>query len=200
MKKKNYWMYAFIVLFALIIVFTGFIGAKIFSAPNETYKVTSKIEDKDQKVFTVNMNKKQANEMSAYYLEHTLNNGKAEYQFNLKKDAVLSGQIGFLGSKIHFDLEMEPYAKTNGDVLLKAKKIKVGALSLPIKFVMNYAKNSFKIPTWVDVNSKDKTILLKFTKFTTKEGYSIRARQLDLKHDKLVFDVMNKKMTDNEDK
>lgn len=63
---------------------------------------------------------------------------------------------------------------------------------------MNYAKNSFKIPNWVDVNSNDKTILLKFTKFTTKEGYSIRAKKIDLKHDKLVFDVMNEKMTSNE--
>jgi uncharacterized protein YpmS len=191
-------MYAFLILLGIMVIFGGILGSKIFSSPNETYQVTSKIEDQNQKVFTVNMNKKQANEMSSYYLKHTLNNGKAEYQFTLKKDAVLSGQLAFLGSKIHFDLEMEPYAKTNGDVLLKAKTIKVGALSLPIKFVMNYAKNSFKIPNWVDVNSNDKTILLKFTKFTTKEGYSIRAKKIDLKHDKLVFDVMNEKMTSNE--
>lgn len=191
-------MYAFLVLFGLILVFGGVLASKIFSSPNETYQVTNTISDKNQQVFTVNMDKKQANQMSEYYLKHTLNNGKAEYQFTLKNDAVLSGKLAFLGSKIHFDLEMEPYAKTNGDVLLKAKKIKVGALSLPIKFVMNYAKNSFKIPNWVDVNSNDKTILLKFTKFTTKEGYSIRAKKLDLKHDKLVFDVMNKKMTEDQ--
>lgn len=194
MKKKNFWMYAFLILFGLIIVFGGLLASKIFSAPNETYRVSSKIESENQNVFTVHMNKQQANKMSAYYLKHTLNNGKAQYQLNLKKDAVLSGKIAFLGAKIHFDLEMQPYAKTNGDVLLKAKKIKVGALSLPIKFVMNYAKNSFKIPDWVDVNSKDKTILLKFTKFTTKEGYSIRAKKIDLKNDDLVFDVMNQKM------
>lgn len=156
------------------------------------------MEPKSQQVFTVNMDKRQANQMAEYYLKHTLNNGKAQYSFKLKKDAVMSGQIAFLGSKIHFDLEMEPYAKTNGDVLLKAKRIKVGALSLPIKFVMNYAKNSFKIPNWVDVNSNDKTILLKFTKFTTKEGYSLRAKKIDLKNDQLVFNVMNKKMTDDQ--
>lgn len=195
MKKKNYWMYAFLVLLGVILIFGGLLTSKILSAPNETYRVSSKIESPNQKVFTVNMNKKQANEMSAYYLKHTLNNGKAQYQLKLKDEAVLSGKVKFLGANIHFDLEMKPYAKTNGDVLLKAKKIKVGALSLPIKFVMNYAKNSFKFPKWVDVNSKDKTILLKFTKFTTKEGYSIRAKKIDLKHDNLVFDVMNKKMT-----
>ncbi|KRL66200.1 YpmS family protein [Companilactobacillus versmoldensis] len=198
MKKKNYWKIAFLVLMGLLLVFGGLLSAKIFSAPNETYKVSSTIEAKDQQVFTVHMDKSQANEMASYYLEHTLNNGKAEYDLKLNKQAVMSGELSFLGSKIHFDLEMQPYAKTNGDVLLKAKKIKVGALSLPIKFVMNYAKNSFKIPKWVDVNSNDKTILLKFTKFTTKEGYSIRAKKIDLKHDKLVFDVMNDKITDNQ--
>lgn len=198
MKKKNYWKIAFLVLMGLLLVFGGLLSAKIFSAPNETYKVSSTIEAKDQQVFTVHMDKSQATEMASYYLEHTLNNGKAEYDLKLNKQAVMSGELSFLGSKIHFDLEMQPYAKTNGDVLLKAKKIKVGALSLPIKFVMNYAKNSFKIPKWVDVNSNDKTILLKFTKFTTKEGYSIRAKKIDLKHDKLVFDVMNDKITDNQ--
>lgn len=191
-------MYAFLTLLTILIVFVGLLSAKIFSAPNETYKVSSTMEPKSQQVFTVNMDKRQANQMAEYYLKHTLNNGKAQYSFKLKKDAVMSGQIAFLGSKIHFDLEMEPYAKTNGDVLLKAKRIKVGALSLPIKFVMNYAKNSFKIPDWVDVNSNDKTILLKFTKFTTKEGYSIRAKKIDLKNDQLVFNVMNKKMTDDQ--
>ncbi len=191
-------MYAFLTLLTILIVFGGLLSAKIFSAPNETYKVSSTMEPKSQQVFTVNMDKRQANQMAEYYLKHTLNNGKAQYSFKLKKDAVMSGQIAFLGSKIHFDLEMEPYAKTNGDVLLKAKRIKVGALSLPIKFVMNYAKNSFKIPDWVDVNSNDKTILLKFTKFTTKEGYSIRAKKIDLKNDQLVFNVMNKKMTDDQ--
>lgn len=191
-------MYAFLTLLTILIVFVGLLSAKIFSAPNETYKVSSTMEPKSQQVFTVNMDKRQANQMAEYYLKHTLNNGKAQYSFKLKKDAVMSGQIAFLGSKIHFDLEMEPYAKTNGDVLLKAKRIKVGALSLPIKFVMNYAKNSFKIPDWVDVSSNDKTILLKFTKFTTKEGYSIRAKKIDLKNDQLVFNVMNKKMTDDQ--
>lgn len=191
-------MYAFLTLLTILIVFGGLLSAKIFSAPNETYKVSSTMEPKSQQVFTVNMDKRQANQMAEYYLKHTLNNGKAQYSFKLKKDAVMSGQIAFLGSKIHFDLEMEPYAKTNGDVLLKAKRIKVGALSLPIKFVMNYAKNSFKIPNWVDVNSNDKTILLKFTKFTTKEGYSLRAKKIDLKNDQLVFNVMNKKMTDDQ--
>ncbi|MFD1471324.1 YpmS family protein [Companilactobacillus mishanensis] len=198
MKNKNYWKYAFIALLAVILVFGGILGSKVFSAPNETYKVSSKIESQNEQIFTVNMNKDQANEMAQYYLEHTLNNGKAEYQLKLKKDAELTGEVKFLGAKIHFNLIMTPYAKTNGDVLLKAKQIKVGALSLTIKFVMNYAKNSFKIPDWVDVNSKDKTILLKFTKYRTKEGYSIRAKKLDLKNDKLVFDVMNTKITDNQ--
>jgi len=90
---------------------------------------------------------------------------------------------------------MSPFAKTNGDVLLKAKAIKIGDLSLPISFVMNYINNSFKVPEWVSVNSKDKTILLKFTKFTTKEGYGIRAKKIDFKNNILKFDIMNEKIT-----
>ncbi|WP_125590461.1 YpmS family protein [Companilactobacillus jidongensis] len=195
MKNKNYWKYAFIALVAVLVVGLGILGTKVLSSPSETYKVSSQIESQNDKVFTVNMNKDEANKMAQYYLKNTLNDGKTEYQLKLKNDAELSGAIAFLGSKIHFTLVMQPYAKTNGDVLLKAKNIKIGELSLPIAFVMNYINNSFKIPDWVSVNSKDKTILLKFTKYTTKEGYGIRAKKIDLKNNKLQFDIMNEKIT-----
>ncbi|GEO46104.1 YpmS family protein [Companilactobacillus kimchii] len=197
MKNKNYWKYAFIALVAILVVGFGYLGTKVLSSPTENYQVSSKINN-DDKVFTVNMNKREANKMAQYYLKNTLNNGKTEYQLVLKKDAELSGAIKFLGAKIHFTILMQPYAKTNGDVLLKAKEMKIGDLSLPISFVMNYIKNSFKTPDWVSINGKDKTMLLKFTKFTTKEGYGIRAKNIDLKHDKLSFEVMNTKITDNQ--
>ncbi|WP_334328740.1 YpmS family protein [Companilactobacillus sp. HBUAS59699] len=195
MKNKNYWKYAFIALVAVLVVGLGIVGTKVLRSSNETYRVSSTIESQNDKVFTVDMNKQEANKMAQYYLKNTLNDGKTEYQLKLKKDAELTGAIAFLGSKIHFALVMTPYAKTNGDVLLKAKAIKIGELSLPISFVMNYINNSFKVPEWVSVNSKDKTILLKFTKFTTKEGYGIRAKKIDLKNNKLQFDIMNKKIT-----
>lgn len=195
MKNKNYWKYAFIALVAILVVGLGILGTKVLSSSNETYRVSSQIESQNDKVFSVDMNKEEANKMAQYYLKNTLNDGKTEYQLKLKKDAEVTGAIAFLGSKIHFALVMTPYAKTNGDVLLKAKAIKIGDLSLPISFVMNYINNSFKVPEWVSVNSKDKTILLKFTKFTTKEGYGIRAKKIDLKNNKLQFDIMNKKIT-----
>ena len=196
--KKNYWKYAFIALVAIIVVGLGFIGTKVFSSPRDNYQVSSKIIDQDAKVFTVNMTKQEANKMAQYYLKNTLNDGKTDYQLILKKDAELTGDVKFLGAKINFTILMQPYAKTNGDVLLKAKKMKIGDLSLPISFVMNYIKNSFKTPNWVSIDGKDKSILLKFTKFTTKEGYGIRAKNLDLKNNKLSFEVMNTKITDNQ--
>ncbi|KRK80563.1 YpmS family protein [Companilactobacillus nodensis] len=195
MKKRNYWKYAFIALVAVLVVGLGILGTKVFSSPSETYQVSSKIESQNNKVFSVDMDKEEANKMAQYYLKNTLNDGKTEYQLKLKSDAELTGAIAFLGSKIHFTLVMSPFAKTNGDVLLKAKAIKIGDLSLPISFVMNYINNSFKVPEWVSVNSKDKTILLKFTKFTTKEGYGIRAKKIDLKNNILKFDIMNEKIT-----
>ena len=196
--KRNYWKYAFIALVAIIVVGLGIIGTKVLSSPTDNYQVSSKIANDDSKVFTVNMNNQEANKMAQYYLKHTLNDGKTDYQLILKNDAELTGSIAFLGAKIHFTILMQPYAKTNGDVLLKAKEMKIGSLSLPISFVMNYIKNSFKTPEWVSIDGGKKTILLKFTKFTTKEGYGIRAKNIDLKNDKLSFEVMNSKITNNQ--
>jgi len=198
MKNKNYWKYAFLTLLAILVIALGYIGIKGFSSSSDSYKVSSSIVSQDAKVFTVNMDKKEANKMAQYYLKNTLNDGKTDYQLILKKDAELTGSIAFLGAKIHFTILMHPYAKTNGDVLLVAKEMKIGDLSLPIPFVMNYIKNSFKTPDWVSIDGNHKTILLKFTKFTTKDGYGIRAKNIDLKNDKLSFEVMNSKITDNQ--
>ncbi|WP_099974740.1 YpmS family protein [Lactobacillus terrae] len=197
MKKRNYWMYAFITLVSVLVIFLLFLGTKIFSSPSEKYEVTSKIQNENSEVFKVTMNKKQANQMAEYYLKNTLNNGKTEYQFKVKDDAELSGDADFLGSKIHFVIELKPYAKTNGDVLLKATKIKLGDISLPISFVLNYVNNMYNIPDWVSINSKDKTILMKFTEYKTKDGYGIRAKKIDLKNDVLKFDMFNSKITGN---
>ncbi|MFH5811425.1 YpmS family protein [Companilactobacillus sp. FL22-1] len=196
--KKNYWKYAFITLVAVLVICFGYVGIKAFSSSSDSYQVSSTIADKSSKVFTVNMDKQEANKMAQYYLKNTLNDGKTDYQLILKKDAELTGSVDFLGAKIHFTILMQPYAKTNGDVLLKAKEMKIGDLSLPISFVLNYIKNSFKTPEWVNIDGHDKSILLKFTKFTTKEGYGIRAKKIDLKNNKLSFDVMNSKITDNQ--
>ncbi|KRM18500.1 YpmS family protein [Companilactobacillus nantensis] len=196
--KRNYWKYAFIALVAIIVIGLGYMGTKVLSSSSDSYQVSSKIKNQNAKVFTVNMDKQEANKMAQYYLKNTLNDGKTDYQLILKKDAELTGSIAFLGAKIHFTILMQPYAKTNGDVLLKAKEMKIGDLSLPISFVMNYIKNSFKTPEWVSIDGKQKTILLKFTKFTTKEGYGIRAKKIDLQNNKLSFEVMNSKITDNQ--
>ncbi|AYE38167.1 DUF2140 family protein [Companilactobacillus zhachilii] len=196
--KRNYWKYAFIALVVIIVIGLGYMGTKVLSSSRDNYQVSSKIVNQDAKVFTVDMNKQEANKMAQYYLKNTLNDGKTDYQLVLKKDAELTGSIAFLGAKIHFTILMQPYAKTNGDVLLKAKEMKIGDLSLPISFVLNYIKNSFKTPEWVSINGKEKSILLKFTKFTTKEGYGIRAKKIDLKNNKLSFEVMNSKITDNQ--
>lgn len=196
--KRNYWKYAFIALVAIIVVGLGYMGTKVLSSSKDNYQVSSTIPDQNERVFTVDMNKQEANKMAQYYLKNTLNDGKTDYQLILKKDAELTGSIAFLGAKIHFTILMEPYAKTNGDVLLKAKEMKIGDLSLPISFVMNYIKNSFKTPEWVSIDGKQKTILLKFTKFTTKDGYGIRAKKIDLKNNKLSFEVMNSKITNNQ--
>src|SRR5699024_12022703 len=115
------------------------------------------------------MKKKETKKMTQYYLKHNLNEGKTDYQLILKKDAELTGDVKFLGATINFTILMQPYAKTNGDVLLKAKKMKIGDLSLTISFVMNYNKNSFKTPNWFSIYGKDKSILLKVTELSTKE-------------------------------
>ncbi|MGR3741836.1 YpmS family protein [Companilactobacillus sp. DQM5] len=192
MKKRNWWKISFIILISLIFIIGAFLGFKIMN-PEESNAKVKTANKMDKSAFLVTLNKKQANKMAADYIDQFLNNDDIKYQLVLnKKHAEVTGKVKFIGSKIKFTLIMNPYRSENGDIILETKKLKVGSLSIPINFVMNYIENTYHLPDWVKLNSKKRTINLQLTKFKTESGYSFKVRQLDLKNDVIKVEVFKK--------
>lgn len=178
-KKVNWWKWAFIVLFAVIIIGTGTVISKV-TAPTATPAVACQVKPSDASV-TVELNRKQVNALAANYLNHFLKGQKIKYTFLVGKQyATLTGDTKFLGAKIRFAINFVPERQKNGNVLLTAKGLSVGRLNIPVKFVMGYIAKNYNIPDWVKINAKKKTVLLDLNQYSQKRSLKYSAQEINM--------------------
>ena len=191
-KNKNWWKISLLSLIALLVLVIAILGFRVLSPIPEANK-KSNIIDQNNSIFNVSMTRNQVNRTSEEYVNEFLKNDDIKYKFNVdKKHANILGSVKFIGSKINFKLILDPYVKTNGDVQLRAKSLKVGSLPVPVGFVMNYIGSSYHLPSWVKMNSKNHIVDLKLTQYETETGYSIKAKKIDLKNNDVKIEVFKK--------
>lgn len=94
-----------------------------------------------------------------------------------------------LGHDIPFYLYFDPYVMANGNVQLKAKSLSIGTLGLPIKEVLKFAKRSYKLPKWVEINPDDQTVLLRLDQFRMQNGLFVRAEKINLVDDDIRMNI-----------
>ena len=186
-KPLNWWKWLFIALVAILLGSGAYLGVKLTTPPPADTSSEQLI--KRDPTFAINLKKLQVNAVISYYLNHYLKDSKIKYEFDLDDQAILKGKFKLLGYPVPFSIYFDPYVKENGDVQLKARRMAIGSLSVPIKTVMNYIGNSYKFPKWVVLDSKQKTILLKLNQFKMKNGMQIKATRIDLPNDKIDLNV-----------
>ncbi|WP_155285838.1 YpmS family protein [Lacticaseibacillus zhaodongensis] len=185
-RQINWWMWAFIVLLGLIIGSGITIAHRIGSPVQTTTSMVSpSVEGSDDTVMSIKLTKRQLNRVIGNYLNNYLKQGDVHYSLTVGTHAVLKGTFKFFGSKVGFGMQCDPYVQSNGNVILKATKMNVGALSVPVSYVLSYVGNNYKLPKMVSVNSKDKTIVLRLNQFDLGNGLHVRADRIDLVHDKI---------------
>jgi uncharacterized protein YpmS len=188
-KLENPWKLAFFVLIGIlagVICFVAFRVTRVSEADNLTGQ--SDIVNEDP-TFQIQLNKSQTNQLINFYLDEFQKDSGVEYSFSLENQALFTGTFEILGHKLKFYLYFEPYVTDSGEIELKAKSLSVGTLSLPISELMNYVKNNFKLPSWVEINSSDELIILHLNQFKYKNGISFNAEQIDLVDDVIVINV-----------
>ena len=84
-------------------------------------------------------------------------------------------------------------------VQLKAKSLSIGTLGLPIKEVLKFAKRSYKLPKWVEINPDDQTVLLRLDQFRMQNGLFIRAEKINLVDDDIRMNIYLPKDTSSKE-
>lgn len=185
-KSHNWWKWAFIILVLLVVGGTGYIVHQV-SAPVDTSTAMRPLKTSDSS-FEVKLNSEQVNALADNYLTKLQQGEKTKYQFLVgKKYATIAGTTKFLGFNMNFALNLIPKRLSDGNVLLNAKGLSVGRLNIPVKYVMGYIQNHYKLPDWVKLNPKKKTILLDLNKYSEHRNLHYAAEKLSLKQGSFKF-------------
>lgn len=184
----NWWRWATLILLGLILGSGIWFTAKILTPYND--QITQSADtDTDHPAFSVQLTKRQVNHIVDYYLNDYLKDSKIKYTLTVGDSAVLGGHFKFFGATIKFGLQFDPLVRANGDVELKATKLNIGSLPVPISYVLNYVGHSYKLPNWVKLNSSKETVVLKLSKFKLQNGMQLKATKIDLPNDDIDFSV-----------
>ncbi len=186
----NWWRWVALVLIGLIIGTGIWFTVKVITPYNDPVtQTTETAAEVDQPALSVRLTKRQVNRIVDYYLNDYLKGSKIKYTMTIGDQAVLGGKFKFFGATIKFQLLFDPLVKANGDVELKARKLNIGSLPVPISYVLNYVGHSYKLPKWVKLNSSKETVVLKLSKFTMQNGMALKATKIDLPNDEIDFSV-----------
>ena len=190
-KNINAWKIAFIVLLSLLIGTTLYLSIGAMSQSKDQKALITQTNSKSTKRtnLSVEMNKDQLNGTINYYLKSIQKGQSIKYRFLVDKSAILMGTTKVLGQDVSFTLYSDPIVTSSGDIVLKAKSVAVGALPVPKKFIMNYVKKAYDLPSWITIDSKNQTIVLNLKKLDIENGIQASATKIDLKTNVFKFNV-----------
>lgn len=139
--------------------------------------------------FTVSSTKQNVNQLISSYLATLPQNKALHYSLLLTDDVELRGAVLAFNRKIPLTATFTPIVQENGDLILRQKTLALGRMELPNKAVLAYVRDNYPMPEWVRVDPVKEEIYVAVTKMETKSNFRIKAKQIDLAHDQLVFTI-----------
>jgi uncharacterized protein YpmS len=189
-KKINYWKIAFLVLVGVLLGTTIFLTSRVFQQRESGLSESAELVKRDgSPVITINSNKSQVNQLIDFYLTDFQKDQDVKYDFELRNEALLTGQFTVLSFPITFYLYFDPYVTEEGNVQLKAKSLSVGTLDLPTSEVLKMIKRSFKFPEWIEVNADEQIVLIRLDQFRMQNGLFIKANKINLVDDEIQMSL-----------
>lgn len=186
-KKRNPWKWAFFMVIGLIVVILGILVIEITGKPETVHYSETSEQVTSDPVFQLQLTKEQTNQLVNYYLEQFQTDSIVKYNFVLDDEALLNGTFNFWGLDLNFYLYLEPTVLENGEVQLKAKRLAIGNLSLPISQILSYLVNNYTLPSWIEVDSKQEIILLHLNQYKMRNGMHFNVEELDLAADNILI-------------
>jgi uncharacterized protein YpmS len=187
---KNKWKVAFFALLGALIAGLIIILLMVFAPAKNDELPENKANNNREVGFDVRSNKHDLNLIIKHYIEEEGLKGPVEYDVQLKDDVELHGSVPVFTSDIDFELKFEPQALKNGDILLKQKSISVGALNLPVSYVLKVIRDSYNFPEWVKIQPNDELIYVSLQDMKLKSDIKVRAKEFDLEEDNIRFRLL----------
>lgn len=192
-RKINWWKWGFLLLLAAnLALVTVLSGRLVEKREPKTPELAQKAK---QAIYLGQFETKREdlNRLISHYL--------TDYQTkNLSYEVVIGtrtvlfqGTYDFLGYQVPLYIYLTPYKQENGSILLAIDSFSVGTLPLPAQDVLRYVKASYKLPKMVTIDPKAEAIVINLNKLDNKQGFYLKAKQVDLLNDQIILELYKKK-------
>lgn len=191
MSKKFTWKTAFFTLLIINIVIIVFLFTMVFlPAGGDSLTGENGVSKKSQASLTVTANKQDLNILINDFIEKENADSPIDYKVYLNDEVELYGTLPVFDQNVEMKLTLEPKALENGDLILSQNTIHIGKLQLPSRYVMNFIKNNYHFPKWVEIFPNEKIIYIHLTDIKLKNQLHIHANTFDLKNDDISFSLL----------
>lgn len=191
MSKKFTWKTAFFTLLIINIVIIVFLFTMVFlPAGGDSLTGENEVSKKSQASLTVTANKQDLNILINDFIEKENADSPIDYKVYLNDEVELYGTLPVFDQNVEMKLTFEPKALENGDLILSQNTIHIGKLQLPSRYVMNFIKNNYHFPKWVEIFPNEKIIYIHLTDIKLKNQLHIHANTFDLKNDDISFSLL----------
>ncbi|WP_053366855.1 YpmS family protein [Bacillus sp. FJAT-27245] len=187
---RNRWRTAFFVLLGLVLaaLVTIFILATV--PPDGMKKEQTKVKEGETVSFLIRTNRDDVNKLINHYLEKEVADTPVDYQVRVNDEVELYGTVPFFSQELNMKLTFVPEALDNGDMLLRQKSISVGQLRLPVPYVLEFIRKSYKLPKGVEIRSNERQVIVHMQQLKLKSDAKLMANSFDLEKDDISFTLL----------
>lgn len=196
-KKINKWKWAFLTLVSLVLlVFFFFIRALLPISTEKLEQNEFPIVDNEDKIeIGSSLRKEDAEFIMNSYLEAQMEEEGPSYQIKIEEDLNLSASLKIMGLELPFTIAFDPYATEDGNLQLRARSMELASLSLPVSAVLSALSSQMDLPTYIDLDSAEKMILVDFSELRDYYPYGVELEKIDLKNNDIRLKLFVNKDT-----
>lgn len=181
-KHRSVWFWFFWLL-VLAILAAGAYTAYLALMP--TRANVSTVSNAQTTKIDLTLNRDQINALAKTYLTDETN---GKYTVTVTDENVQAKTtVTIFGQKMDAKLTMDPQTTADGNVIMVVKKVELGKLDLPVNVAMGYIKSMYSGPKGVTIQPDQQQIFLDLNQLTKKNGWTVRADQLDVKENRFAF-------------
>ncbi|MBC1515769.1 YpmS family protein [Listeria immobilis] len=188
--KRNYWKWTSLILISLLVIFAGWIYLSVFVVSPQKEPTPSLISNKSAVEFQTSTTKSDLNQLISTYIDEFSNDQDIGYKVFVANNVNFTAEAKIFDEPVKLHLKFAPKVVDDGNVELTLKDLSVGALPLPVSYVMNYVNKNYKFPDWVTIIPKKEKIYLALDKLKLKGDTKVRVDTLDLKKDDISFTLL----------
>ncbi|PZF90151.1 DUF2140 domain-containing protein [Listeria ivanovii] len=188
--KRNYWKWTCIILISLIVICAGWIYTAVFIVSPQTEPTPELISNKTSVEFQTSTTKSDLNQLISTYIDDFSKDQDVGYKVFVANNVNFTAEAKIFDQPVELHLKFSPKVVDDGNVELTLKDMSVGALPLPVSYVMNYVSKNYQFPDWVTIIPKKEKIYLALDKLKLKGDTKVRVDTLDLKKDDISFTLL----------